>query len=346
MKAIALRLNEMGVVPPRRTVQESRRSSTPTWGMHTIRAMLHNPKYFGDWTWNRKKWFRKRKTGKRVYLDRPESDWIENWNPDLVIIGSDIWETVQMRIRENADKFKRGERTSRRTYLLSGLMKCGVCGANLIGVHARNSQVTEYGCSFNWHRGVKACTNNIRIKRSVVEGKVIDAIKNKVLHPDTITRLVELVNRRLKVASIESRGALTALASDARKLEVEIQNLVQFIAKSGDISAEITTAIKQKEATLVAIRTKLEMSKTSTLSQIPRIDAGFVIKCVKQLGELLKSDVAGARSQLERLVGTLTGTPVTHNGTTGLMFLGKPKLDGVLGLVGACSTSTGSGGRI
>ena len=64
---------------------------------------------------------------------------------------------------------------------------------------------------------------------------------------------------------------------------------------------------------------------------------------IDALHELTETDIEGARAEVRALVGELTTTPVSTNGVTGLELEGKPKLDGVLGIVMEGSTRNGSG---
>lgn len=346
LKAIAIKLNEQGIVPPRKAVQSQRRETTPTWGPLTIRAMLHNPRYSGDWTWNKKKWFRKRKTGKRIYRDRPESEWVKADRPELAIVHSQTWEQVQEKIQTNAKLYAQGVRAPRRDYLLSGLLKCQICGSNLTIVSGSNPDKAEYACSFNWRRGAKACPNNIRLSRIEIEERVTEAIRERVLHPKSIHRIVDLVNARLKQVKPKIKEERDVLIRKASAIEAEVQNLVEFIAQSGDSSLHVVDAISTKEAELGAIRAKIESRGAMAPCKPLKIDATYALKWMNQLSELLKSDVARARSGIGQLIGTLTAKPVSQDGATGLLLTGKPQLSGILGIVGAGSTLNGSGGGI
>lgn len=346
LKAIAMSLNEKEITPPRRDVQFRRGNINPTWGPHTVRAMLHNSKYSGDWTWNRKQWYRKRKSGKRVYRDRPIEDWVKYDCPELAIVDVTTFDEVRLKIERNRELYVKGERTPKRNYLLSGLMKCELCNSNLIVVRIRNASEADYGCSFNWHRGSKACPNNIRIKRSEIEERVFAAIRKKVLHPNSINRIVEMVNNRLKSISEHSSHDLDSLVTRASAIESEIRNLIRFIAETGDTSPHVTEAISQKGSVLAEVRSRINCLQEPSESKPLCVDTGVVVKWIQKLGELASTDVLAARSGIEKIVGVLKAKPVTQNGATGLLLTGKPQLMGILGLIGGGSTLIGSGGRI
>ncbi|MBN4057077.1 recombinase family protein [bacterium AH-315-J21] len=346
LKAIAMSLNEKNIIPPRKAVQSRRRETTPTWGPFTIRAMLHNHRYSGDWTWNKKKWFRKRKTGKRIYRDRPETDWVKVSRPELAVVDDSTWSHVQSRIKTNLELYAKGVRVPRRDYLLSGLLECDVCGANLTIVRSSDPEKAKYACSFNWRRGAKACTNNVLISRVEIEARVIEAINERVLHPKSIHRIVELVNERLKRVIPKAQEERDILTNKSKSIESELTNLIQFVAQSGDRSSHIASAISDKEAQLALVQTQIESWSEQASCKELKIDTNYALSWMNKLSELMKCDVVRARTGIAQLVGTLKAKPVTHNGMTGLLLVGRPQLDGILGIVGASSTSNGSGGRI
>ena len=76
---------------------------------------------------------------------RPADDWIRQERPELTIVDAELWDAVQTRLAEvNAPASgQRGGpgRAAYSPYLLSGLLRCGVCGARM---HAQT--VESSGC--------------------------------------------------------------------------------------------------------------------------------------------------------------------------------------------------------
>ncbi|MCU9840571.1 recombinase family protein [Ruegeria sp. WL0004] len=126
-KKIAEALNQEGVPAP----------SGRYWGASTIHGnrqrgtgILNNELYIGRQIWNRLRYVKDPKTGKRISRLNPESYWTVTEVPHLRIVDQDLWEAV--RSRQGALKTK-GTSTSvwdrrRPKTLFSGLMACGCCG--------------------------------------------------------------------------------------------------------------------------------------------------------------------------------------------------------------------------
>jgi site-specific DNA recombinase len=121
LKSLAHKLNKKGVAGPR----------GGTWAPSAIREMLRNPSYIG--------WFclgkHRRATwpnGKKTYMDRDISEWRIYKNVHDPIISEDLFNEVQKRILLTASKFNHfsSAKAEHSHYLLTGLVKCGVCGKN------------------------------------------------------------------------------------------------------------------------------------------------------------------------------------------------------------------------
>jgi hypothetical protein len=67
-------------------------------------------------------------------------------------------------------------------YPLSGLMVCERCGANYVIANARS-----YACG--GHRDGRACTNDTRVRRTVVEKKILGPIHDELLAPERVARM-------------------------------------------------------------------------------------------------------------------------------------------------------------
>lgn len=143
-KAIALALNAEHVPGP----------SGKAWGPSTINGnwrrgtgVLNNELYVGRLVWNRLTYIKNPDTGKRVSRLNPEDEWIIRDVPELRLIEDALWNKVKDRqgVLRKLPEFHRKQRPR---LLLSGLLKCGVCG----GGFSKVSQ-THYGCSTARNKG-------------------------------------------------------------------------------------------------------------------------------------------------------------------------------------------------
>src|SRR5256885_1225252 len=135
LTSIAKRLNDDGALSPR-----AQRGRPAGWASSSVREVLHRELYRGERIWNRS---RKRDNwGVKRQRDRPPSEWIHIPVPELAVISEDLWKVAHRQMEAQRERY---DRTSSRggppwgteaKYLLTGLMRCAVCGA---GIEARSS---------------------------------------------------------------------------------------------------------------------------------------------------------------------------------------------------------------
>lgn len=114
------------------------------WGTTSLSGILTNDRYLGIYTWNRRKvkvmgkWAGGGPNERMVRIE-------EGVIPP--IIDMHTWNAVQARRKSN----KRAQNKAvRREYLLSGLLECGDCGGNYVGITSRNTRGVEtsyYACA-------------------------------------------------------------------------------------------------------------------------------------------------------------------------------------------------------
>ncbi len=182
---IAKRLNEEGVPSPR----------GGTWHHSVVENLLRNRSYTGEGYYNRsykdhstdgalKLSGRGRTSHPRVRA-RPREEWIPFSVP--VIISPGIWQRAQEIMEENV---RHAKRNSKRRYLLSGLMVCGVCGHTMHAVTYKGR--SYYRCpngGKNRPEGVPK--HSMVVKQSVAEEAVWKSLAQLLREPERIEQAWE-----------------------------------------------------------------------------------------------------------------------------------------------------------
>jgi site-specific DNA recombinase len=90
--------------------------------------------------WNQNRYERDPDTKIHKCRKRPESEWLTYRDESLRIVSDELWDrSVRRRTPNPAAKLKCGGRPK---FLLSGILKCGVCGASYVMKNDRS-----YGCA-------------------------------------------------------------------------------------------------------------------------------------------------------------------------------------------------------
>ncbi|MCE8417421.1 recombinase zinc ribbon domain-containing protein [Rhodovulum sulfidophilum] len=105
------------------------------------------------------------------------------------------------------------ERARRPTYLLSGLMKCGHCGASYMLINK-----ARYGCSAARNKGTAICTNRTTIRRDAVEERVLAGLRERLLHPALLDTFVEEYRTAWNAAQASRARAERELAQVEKKI--------------------------------------------------------------------------------------------------------------------------------
>jgi hypothetical protein len=119
---------------------------------------------------------------------RPQDDWTITENAHPALITPEIAAKVGARLRTIGVSDRRGT-----AYLLSGLLRCGLCKAHYIG--SRSDQRHLYRCLTRSKGGRTACPNN-DIARETIESFAIRILQAELLREDRLTDLVGRFQRR------------------------------------------------------------------------------------------------------------------------------------------------------
>ena len=295
LKKIAKILNSEWVPAPR-----SKSKNRGTWCPTAIRAMLKRELYKGEYVWNRTKFVKVPGTNKRRSRPRPANEWRRNPMPLLAIVSEDLWNEVQNRFRvvgrvsQIAPRKGLLSRAITSPYLFSNLLKCGLCGSNLI-IASGGGKKPKYVCSGYFNRGI--CSNNLYIRQDELEERLLGRMRSELLEPDSINRTIEQFGRQLQTSLAGLSNDLTEMRSRKEKLEREIRNFTSAIGESGHskyILEEI--AIREKEISAITDRL-LSAAPDSIQTKIEEM-ARFVSDGIGRLCEALNQNSPLAKQEL------------------------------------------------
>ncbi len=295
-------------------------------------GMLNNPVYIGRVTWNRREWVMNPETKRRVPRVRPESEWIVTEQPDLRIVPQELWDRVQERRKALAlGQLTNGQLRVGRgpKFLLSGLLKCDECGSNFV-----IADYYRYACGGHLNRGASVCKNDHRVSRKLVEERCLAGLRDELLTPDTVERLVLKATRLLAARSRERQPEIERTQRQLIKVESEIGNIMKAI-KAGILTASTKAELEQAEAEQRRLQEVIKRRDTNA-DKVTTLLPGAqerIRAVVNNLAGLSRKHVAQAREQLRELIGEIRLVP-TANGYLEAVLNGR--FEGVLKLaVGA-----------
>ena len=331
---------------------------TGGWSPGTISRMLENEKYLGRWVWNKTRTKKDPRSGRRRSVPRPSSEWIVLERPDLRIVPQDVWERVRQRrsqVRENYrrergergfTKTQRGSAKDYPTTLLAGTMVCDVCGAPLQQVSGRHGGYV--GCG---RAAKKACSNRVRVRRSVAEQLIVGVVQELVATPDAVLKVLREVQVELKKAE---KGDSKDLITRQRELESEqrrLDNFVEFVAQGRGTDA-VSRAMEQSERRVAVLEDEVQTLTAQKTRQFRPPPRAWVEDRLRNFREVLVGDVRNSALALRGVLGEVRMVPVKPD--IGRPYYRAQSKVGVVGLLqprrgrrsgsGGSTGSTGSAG--
>jgi DNA invertase Pin-like site-specific DNA recombinase len=237
LRAIANHLNGMGLKTQR---------GLP-WSHQTTQAILDNEVYTGTFVWNDIR--------------------VEGSHP--AIIDRETWERVQLRRRR---KRELGGRAQNSFFLLSGLLRCGICKeATLVGrtAYKYNRPYRYYTCNNYASRGTSTCTGGYN-RAEVLEKMVLDDIREiavnetPVINKEMVPSDVDILKEELQLKERELDRLKAMLVRAAEAYERGDYDLDLFSQRKGAISntkAAVEKDIQQLRARIDGRFTPEEMER-------------------------------------------------------------------------------------
>ena len=219
------------------------------WNASTIRGdpkkfvgILHNPLYRGRIVWGRREWRKDPDSDRRErrYRLRDQSEWTTVEVPDLRIVDEALGLAVEAEVKRRAHgPNARIGAANRSRHLLSGLIKCGSCGANYT-VHGKD----YYRCARNRERGT--CDNATAVRVTEVEKASLDALQGRLLTPELAEVFVKEFTREVERLAKTRDKREEEIRRRLEELDVEIGNLSRNLL-AGVVSTTLAQMLSSRE---------------------------------------------------------------------------------------------------
>ena len=184
--------------------------------------------------------------------------------------------------RGRAPKVRRPARVGSR-FLLSGLLKCGVCGRPYSAQGAKSGQFAYYICGTLFREGAGTCSARY-LNAPRVEDFVVEKIRERILTEETIVELVKLVAEEIDAMAGELAGRLEVIDAELADVRKRLERLYEALETS-ELTLEVLSprifSLRHREEQLMAAReaaaTQLEQRRVElpTTEEIKEYVADF-----------------------------------------------------------------------
>jgi len=304
-RAIARTLNGEGAPGPR-----GRAWSDTTIRGHATRrtGILRNDLYVGRLVWNKQRYVKNPRTGRRLARPNPQEQWVEQDVPELRILDDDLWNRVQQRldgIRNSASVTKARETRfwehRRPKHLLTDLVTCGDCGGRYASIGR------DYiGCGRARRQG--NCGNTKSIKRGVLEELILGALRQQLMAPELVKEFIAEFHRETNRLNATQDLHLALQRKDLTDVTKKLDGLIAAIAE-GFRSDELQNTLSELEARKRKIEAALKDASSPAPILHPNLSELYRRK-VEALRESL-DDPAIRQEAIELLRDLIEGITVT-----------------------------------
>ncbi|MCI7349262.1 MAG: recombinase family protein [Ruminococcus sp.] len=259
---------------------------TPLFDASLIRKILKNPVYCGKIAYGRRKMEKIHGTRNDYHLVEQDNFLLSDGVHEP-IVSEELWQSAQVKLLSQAKKYERvnaGKDT--KVHLLSGIVKCPVCGAGMYGnksvKHKKDGTKYKdffyYGCKHrNMNRGYK-CDYKKQINEELLDNSVSEIIIKLVSNPKFASMMQDKINMQIDTTAIEQElanyekqlrqayGVKSKLIEEIDSLDPDDRHYINLKADLDNRLYNMYDKIEGIENQLIAARAKKQSIEAEKLT--------------------------------------------------------------------------------
>mgnify|MGYP002541556303 FL=1 len=258
----------------------------PLFDASLIRRILKNPVYCGKIAYGRRR-------TEKVHGTRNDYKLVEQDDYLLVdglhegIVTEELWHEAQVKLLAQAKKYEKvNHGKDNKIHLLSGIVKCPICGAGMYGNKSikHKSDGTKYkdffyyGCKHRTMTRGHKCDYKKQVNEELLNGAVAEVITKLVSNPKFAAMMQEKINMKVDTTAIEQEIAaheklLRQSYSTKSRLMEEIDSLdpddKHYIKRKADLDDRLYKMydkIEDEESQMIEARAKRQAIEAEKLT--------------------------------------------------------------------------------
>ncbi len=219
------------------------------WSKGRVHNVLTNRAYIGEHYFNKCE-----KRGRAVRRLKPRQEWVRiNVEP---IVSEDLFTAVQEKLASRSP-----ERISPRVVncptLLTGLLKCGLCGSGMTLATGKGGKYRYYKCSSRILKGKDTCTSD-NLPTEQVDRLVLFSLADRVFTVPRVRAMLDSLRTRLGASQATHDGKLKRLTKELDSLQHRSNQLYEAVEKG----------LLPMDSTLTERANKLQAQRQALLTDI------------------------------------------------------------------------------
>ena len=183
----------------------------PLFDAALIRRIIQNPVYSGKISYGRRRTEKVHGT-RNEYRQVKKDDYLLVDGLHEALVSEEVWEQAQVKVAAQAKKYEKVNRDKReKLHLLSGILKCPVCGAGMYGNKSIKKRKDGsnykdfyyYGCKHrNMTRGHK-CDYKKQVHEEMLDASVAEVISKLVSNPKFSDLIRNKINMEVDTSALD-----------------------------------------------------------------------------------------------------------------------------------------------
>ena len=219
------------------------------WAKGRIHDLLTNRAYIGEHCFNKYE-----KRGVAVRRLKPQHEWV------LIkvepIVSEDLFTAVQEKLASRSPE-RVPPRVVNCPTLLTGLLKCGVCGAGMTLATGKGGKYRYYKCSNRILKGKDTCTSD-NLPTEQVDRLILSSLADRVLTVPRVHAMLERLRQRLSQSQAAHESNVKHLTKELALVQQRSQHLYDAVEKG----------LLPMDSTLTERANKLQAQRQALLTDI------------------------------------------------------------------------------
>jgi site-specific DNA recombinase len=256
------------------------------WQVQKIHALLSDTLYMGDYCFNVR--------DSKAKTRRAPEEWVKTEIPALV--DAALFERVRAK-RESRAPGKKAPRVVSCPTMLTGLIKCGVCGSSMTLVTGKSGAYKYYKCTRRQNQGNHACTSR-SIPMEKLDALVLDRLADKVLAPDRLQAMMAELRKRTRSAQGGQQARINEINHQIKVIEERQQRLLEAI-ETGTIALDEMTQRRSQQLKAAREALFIELAGVRRDQSLPGVEH-LKASQVDAFGKVLRQKLLGKDSRLAK----------------------------------------------
>ena len=241
-----------------------------------VSRVLDNPFYCGRVYYNRRT-NKKDRDGKTIQLD--EANIITAEGKHEIIVSPEMWDSVHAKRVEIAKRYKKTD-DSGHVHLLSGIVKCPLCGKGLTGMISRTKNlkgdgyykpIYYYKCRYNTRQNGKTCSFDQSLNQEIIDGLVLKILQRLQTYKEFEETLQSAFGDQGNVEKTEKR--LQDLRKELRETELTKDRLGEKLDGLNPLGKDYDKKYEEISDKLDSMYDRIEVLESDIVYAKKKLDA-------------------------------------------------------------------------